>query len=288
MTGFVSDPLDKEPMHGRMVRHPDFASQWVPSRNIDVWLPPGYEEDRRRYAVIYMHDGQNLFDPRTSFIGVDWGVTEAMERLMAQRRVAGAIVVGIWNTPERVREYLPQKPIESSRGALVRARPMYGGPPLSDDYLRFVVEELKPYVDAHYRTLPDRQDTFIMGSSLGGLISIYALCERPEVFGGAGCLSIAWPAGGKPMIAYLRAALPLPGVHRVYFDRGTEALDASYASYQRQVDQVMRSAGYREGEDWVTHVFAGAEHSERAWRERVHIPLEFLLSPRTGRSAGPA
>jgi hypothetical protein len=90
------------------------------------------------------------------------------------------------------------------------------------------------------------------------------------------------------MITYLQATLPRPGAHRVYFDHGTDSLDASYASYQQQVDQVMRAAGYRQGEDWMTQVFPGAEHSERAWRERVHIPLEFLLSPRSGRSASPA
>jgi predicted alpha/beta superfamily hydrolase len=286
MTDQAPNLPDTAPLPGTLVRHPDFPSLRVASRNVDVWLPPGYEAGGRRFPVIYMHDGQNLFDPRTSFTGVDWGVAQAVERLMAQDRVQGAILVGVWNTPQRVPEYMPRKPFASSRWALATARHEQGELPLSDDYLRFLVEELKPYVDAYYRTRPGVEDTFIMGSSMGGLISIYAVCEYPEVFGGAGCLSTAWSVVRKPMIPYLRATLPRPGVHKVYFDRGTEALDASYASYQRQVDQVMREVGYREGEDWMTQVFAGADHSERAWRERVHIPLEFLLSPRPGRSAG--
>jgi predicted alpha/beta superfamily hydrolase len=285
MKDLLSSPQDTEALPGKLVRHPGFASQRVASRNVDVWLPPGYEAGDQRFPAIYMHDGQNLFDPKLSFIGVDWGVAQALERLMAQDRMQGAIVVGIWNTRRREQEYVPQKPIESSRAALARCQSRYGGPPLSDDYLRYLVEELKPYVDAHYRTLPERDCTFVMGSSMGGLISIYAVCEYPEVFGGAGCLSTAWPVVGKPMIAYLQATLPRPGVHKIYFDHGTEALDATYASHQRQVDQVMRAAGFRAGEDWVTQVFGGADHSERAWRERVHIPLEFLLSPRVGRSA---
>ena len=270
------------PPAGRLVHHPQFPSQWIASRNVDVWIPPGYEQGDRRFPVLYMHDGQNLFDAKTSYIGVDWGVAEALECLVAQGRVGGAIVVGIWCTDLRVREYLPQKPLESSKWALSRARSMYGGHPLSDGYLHFLVDELKPYVDAHYHTLSGRESTFIMGSSMGGLISIYALCEYPHVFCGAGCLSTHWPAGRKWMIAYLQEHLPVPGMHRIYLDHGTEALDASYASYQRQVDRVMAAAGYRQGKDWMTQVFAGAEHSERAWRQRVHIPLEFLLSPRTG------
>jgi hypothetical protein len=97
------------------------------------------------------------------------------------------------------------------------------------------------------------------------------------VFQGAGCLSTHWPAGEDILIAYLRKVLPRPGKHKIYFDYGTETLDASYEMYQKQADQVMRAAGYKEGQDWVTYKFAGAEHSERAWRERVHIPLAFLL-----------
>jgi predicted alpha/beta superfamily hydrolase len=109
-----------------------------------------------------MHDGQDLFDPQTSFIGVDWGIDEALGRLMTEQRVRAAIVVGLWNTPQRVREYLPQRPFARSTGARLRARLRLwrwarGGGPLSDHYLQFLIEEGKPFIDARYRTLPERE-----------------------------------------------------------------------------------------------------------------------------------
>lgn len=268
---------------GTLHRHADLASAFVEPRNVDVWLPPGYEaEPDRRYPVLYMHDGQNLFDPELAFGGVDWGLDEAVARLMQAGQIDGAIVVGIWNTgDDRWREYMPRKALAAA-GAVERFSQEAGGEPLSDRYLDFLVHELKPTVDEHYRTLPERESTFVMGSSMGGLASLYALCEYPHIFHGAGCLSTHWPALGNQglpgiVIDYLRRALPPPGAHRFYFDYGTETLDAEYEVYQVQADEVMRAAGYRQGVDWLTHKFEGAEHSERAWRERVHIPLLFLL-----------
>jgi pimeloyl-ACP methyl ester carboxylesterase len=112
---------------------------------------------------------------------------------------------------------------------------------------------------------------------MGGLVSLYALCEYPQVFAGAGCLSTHWPAVRGVIAAYLEHALPAAGAHKLYFDYGTRTLDARYEPYQVQVDQVLRAKGYQQGRDWLTLKFEGAEHGERAWRERVHIPLEFLL-----------
>lgn len=134
---------------------------------------------------------------------------------------------------------------------------------------------------------PGREDTFLMGSSKGALISLYALCEYPRLFGAAACLSTHWVAGDGVMIDYLRRAPPSPGMHRLYFDYGTETLEAAYEVWQRQVDQVMSAAGYRAGNDWVTKKFSGAEHSERAWRERLHIPLRFLLKSRSAGVGSP-
>lgn len=266
---------------GEIHRHADFASRYIPPRHVDVWCPPGYSSSPdARYPVLYMHDGQNLFDPALSYIGVDWGAHETIARLMSERRIPGAIVVGVWNTAERLREYMPQKPLNSPKAA--RFMPefiqCYGGLPISDAYLRFLVEELKPFVDQTYRTLPQRERTFIMGSSMGGLISLYALCEYPDVFAGAGCLSTHWPIGKSLLVAYAKSALPAPGRHRLYFDYGTETTDAGYEPYQRRVDALIRAAGYTEGKDWITRKFPGEEHSERAWRKRIHIPLEFLLA----------
>jgi enterochelin esterase-like enzyme len=112
---------------------------------------------------------------------------------------------------------------------------------------------------------------------MGALISAYAMAEYPETFGGAACISTHWPAGDGAVIDYLAKHLPAPGAHKFYFDYGTETLDASYEPFQQRMDAVMKSAGYTEGRDWVTQKFPGAEHSEKSWRQRVEVPLQFLL-----------
>jgi predicted alpha/beta superfamily hydrolase len=263
---------------GVLRRYHGFPSDYVAARNIDVWVPPEHEEaGHQHFPVMYMHDGQNLFDPQSSFIGVDWGIDEAMRDLIAAGRARGAIVVGIWNTPQRSQEYMPQRPIE-----LFRSRLAWRRPPLSDRYLKFLVRELKPFIDEHYRTLPEWENTFTMGSSMGGLISIYAVCEYPDRFGGAGCISTHWPATGGVVVDYLASALPEAAKHRLYFDYGTATVDALYEPYQKKVDQILISKGYTQGEDWITLKCEGAEHGERAWRERVHIPLKFLLDTKKG------
>ncbi|MGE0030464.1 MAG: alpha/beta hydrolase [Steroidobacteraceae bacterium] len=270
-------PTGEEPgfgVTGTVVRHEAFASREVEARNVDVWLPPGYDRDgSKRYAVIYMHDGQNLFDPATSYGGVDWAIDEILTGLIASGRARPAIVVGIWNAGQaRYAEYMPQRAVAAAANQRDRL--------ISDRYLKFIVAELKPFIDAHYRTRPGRDDTFIMGSSMGGLISAYAVSEYPEVFGGAACVSTHWPAEGGVAIDYLAANLPAPGVHRLYFDFGTATLDAGYEPYQQRMDWILRRRGYVAGEDWITRKFESAEHSEKAWRLRAGVPLQFLLRPR--------
>jgi predicted alpha/beta superfamily hydrolase len=148
---------------------------------------------------------------------------------------------------------------------------------LSDNYPRFIVEELKPFIDSTYRTKADRANTFILGSSMGALISAYAMSEYSKVFGGAGCLSTHCPILDGVVIDYLQRHLPDPQTHKFYFDFGTETLDAQYERYQMKMDAVMKTRGYQEGKNWITRKFPGAEHSERAWRKRVDVPLRFLL-----------
>ncbi len=265
---------------GSIQHYPDFPSRYTSVRHVDVWCPPGYTDaDEIRYPVLYMHDGQNLFDSALSYGGVDWSVHETITRLLQGRTIRAAIVVGVWNSAQRWRDYMPRRPLArpEARSLLRQFRREQGGGPLSDRYLRFLVRELKPWIDAHYRTLPDRPDTFVMGSSMGGLISLYALCEHPQVFGGAGCLSTHWPAGGDLLVDAMGAALPKAGMHKLYFDYGTATLDSNYEPYQKRMDVLGAAAGYTPGKDWLSCQFPGAEHSERAWRARVHIPLQFLL-----------
>ena len=273
---------------GTLIRYESFPSVYVEARTVDVWFPPFYKRaSHRRYPVLYMHDGQNLFDPSLSFSGIDWGVHEAVTRVMDEGMMDGAIIVGIWNRPKRIPEYMPQKPMERVRSKQVKDRFVntYGTFPISDNYLKFIVEELKPFIDERYRTLTGRAHTLIMGSSMGGLISLYALCEYPDVFGRAGCLSTSWTVGGRVMLPYLRRQIPDPLTHAVYFDYGVEAHIGAYESYQRKVDRLFRRAGYVKDSNWLTERFPGANHSEQAWRDRVDVPLRFLLSHRTPKPA---
>ena len=277
----MSDRIQLSDGTGHINRHADFASRYVAPRHVDIWCPYGVAApSATRYPVIYMHDGQNLFDPALSFIGVDWGMDEAMTRLIRDTGHPGAIVVGIWNSPLRWREYMPHKPLAtpSGRRLLPRFIEQAGGEPLSSEYLRFIVEELKPFIDQNYPTLSEPGHTLVMGSSMGGLISLYALIEYPDVFGGTGCLSTHWPIGDEFMVTFLGKSLPIAGQHRLYFDHGTETLDHDYEPYQRLMDNFVRASGYETGRDWLTRKFGGAEHSERAWRARISIPLAFLFN----------
>lgn len=273
-------PVQGAGVTGTVLRYAAMTSQSVAPRNVDVWLPPGYATDTdKRYPVVYMHDGQNLFDPATSYGGVDWAVDEVMTQLIADGKVRPAIVVGVWNTPKRLEEYMPRRPLDEGKVKLsvpgapdVKAEKI-----LSDNYLRFLVEELKPFIDANYRTLPGRADTVVMGSSMGGLISQYAMSKYPDVYGAAGCVSTHWPAGDGIALKDFEAHLPDPATHKYWFDYGTQTLDSQYEPFQLKADAILRKAGYVEGQNWITRKFEGAEHSEKSWRLRVNQPLEFLL-----------
>lgn len=262
---------------GALWRHAKFASAFADARNVDVWLPADYSKTAK-YAVVYMHDGQNLFNPGEAFGGVDWGVDETMTRLIAEKRIRPAIVVGIWNTPKRVIEYAPQKAYDlANRGNIATSPLAVPQKAESDEYLKFIVSELKPFIDTNYATAADRKNTFIMGSSMGGLISLYALSEYPKIFGGAGGVSTHFPLGAGVFLAYLNKHLPPAKNHKIYFDYGTETLDAQYEPYQLKADEIMRKKGYRQNVDWTTRKFPGEEHSEKSWRKRVDAPLTFFL-----------
>lgn len=287
--GQSSNPLPHV-ASGSIERIDLFPSEYVSPRNVDVWLPEGYSADKK-YAVLYMHDGQMLFDSTTTWNKQEWGVDEVMSRLIQEDSVRPAIVVGIWNSGDgRHADYFPQKPYESLSAAFRDSlRQALSGQPFpahirSDAYLKFIVKELKPYIDNHYSTLTDRDHTFTMGSSMGGLISMYAICEYPDIFGGAACMSTHWPGifttHNNPIpqafADYMRKNLPSPRTHRLYFDYGTKTLDAAYAPFQMKVDSVMRERGY-DGSNWETLKFEGHNHSERSWHKRLNRPLKFLL-----------
>lgn len=252
------------------------------NRRIDVWVPPQYQDEPgKSFPVLYMHDGQNLFQ-RRKFIKRTWGVAEHITELSLQGSIRPAIVVGLWHSSNRMGDYLPYKPIQSpqAQAELMEVSRKYHfkiGEQLSDTYLRWIVEHVKPFIDKHYRTQSTSENTFMMGSSMGGLISLYAITEYPQVFGGAGCLSTHWPITSHYMMTYLWESLPTAGSHKIYFDHGTEGLDKDYGPFQERVDEIMQAKGYRENIDWMSRVFPGEDHNETAWAKRLDIPLRFLL-----------
>ncbi len=291
---FIAFAQQPTPSSGRIVRVENFGSKYVPARNVDVWLPDNYSASKK-YAVLYMHDGQMLFDSSITWNKQEWGVDETLTQLMQQQKIRDCIVVGIWNGGKsRHPEYFPQKPFEAlskEDQKLVYNAYRSGGQSIfsglaisSDNYLKFLVEELKPFIDKTYSTKTDAANTFVAGSSMGGLISLYAICEYPNVFGGAACLSTHWPGllsmENNPVPAvffsYLKQQLPSAKQHRIYFDHGTETLDSMYASLQVQVDAIMKQKNYSHS-NWISRSWPGQDHSEKSWRSRLEVPVSFLL-----------
>jgi enterochelin esterase-like enzyme len=290
MTMAATQAQEVKVTSGKVVRFPNFKSQFVDARNVDVWLPDGYS-DKQQYAVLYMHDGQMLFDPETTWNKQSWEVDATAGQLIADKKTQPFIVVGIWNNNlKRHQEYFPRKAFESlddsqrkfvSDILLQQHKIDTELNPISDDYLKFLVTELKPFIDKTFATKADQSHTFIAGSSMGGLISMYAICEYPKVFGGAACLSTHWSGiyqlEDNPVpdafFAYLKKQLPSP---KLYFDCGDKTLDALYPTLQQKADLILESKGYTD-KNLMSKFFAGKDHSEAAWRERLDIPLQFLL-----------
>jgi enterochelin esterase-like enzyme len=291
----LGDSPPAPPPTGRFERFPGFASDRVGPRDVVVWLPPGYDGGGP-VDVLYMHDGRNLFDPGSGMGHGPWAVDVHLASLQAAGRVRPTLVVGVDHGPQRWRDYAPAAAVAELPPSLrERVEKNGGGAPWSDQYLEFLVQDLKPWIDARFRTRPGPESTTVMGSSMGGLISLYALCRHPTVFGAAGCLSTHWPlttapdillagpgpeldACARPFIDWLETHLPRAGGHRLYFDHGTVGLDALYAPYQARVDRLLVTRGYVSGKDARSDVYVGADHNEEAWRGRLATPLSFLLS----------
>ncbi|WEF33031.1 alpha/beta hydrolase-fold protein [Pseudoduganella chitinolytica] len=239
------------------VRSPQLGNE----RTLRVWLPPGYAANPgKRYPVLYMHDGQNLFDPKTAY-STEWHIDEVADRLAANGAMREIIVVGIDNTPDRVAEYTE----------CCDAR--WGGGKVAG-YAAFVVDTVKPLVDARYRTLPGREHTAVMGSSMGGLASV-AIAERyPQRFGMAGSLSGSFWWNNGTQIETAPARLPV----RFYLDAGT-AMDG--VEFSRAYRSALLARGYRDGRDLLYHEDVGGIHNERDWASRVHRALTWFF-PATG------
>lgn len=271
---------------GRLERIERFASRHVDPRPVDIWLPASYD-GHKPHAVLLMHDGQMLFDPLTTWNQQAWEFDRMAAPLLARGELRDFIVVGPWNNgQQRFAEYFPERWLDFIHDAptrqLIATRAMQG-PPRADAYLRFLVDELLPAVRARYATLSGPDHTALMGSSMGGLISWYGLCEHPQVFGGAAGLSTHWIGGHEhneaipaAAVAYLQRRLPPPGSRRLYTDRGSTELDAQYERAHARIAALLHERGHGEPHTLV-RVFEGTGHNEGAWRDRLPVPLRFLL-----------
>lgn len=253
----------------------------VQPRNVVVWLPPGYADAAhadRRYPVLYMHDGQNVLDPSTAFLGREWHVDEVAERLVREGRIPPVIIVGVWNTPDRVADYTPDQDLELARG---EGKPQGRGG-RGRSYLRWIVDELKPMIDAAYRTRPDRESTAIMGSSLGGIISLAAAEHHADTFGRVAAVSPSlWWNGGE-VIERWKARIP--AVDRLWIcmgDRERPGLDDALRRFEAAVGPVPGGLGRR----LHAEVVPGGTHDEPSWSARLDRILIFLLAERDWQEA---
>ncbi|HEX8919882.1 MAG TPA: alpha/beta hydrolase-fold protein [Pyrinomonadaceae bacterium] len=266
----TSAQQEQHTLTGQFRTHRNFHSRFLPGdRDILVYLPPGYEMNKRqRYPVLYLHDGQNLFDGATSFIkGAEWQVDETAQRLIAAHAIRPLIIVGIYNSGrDRIDEYTPT--------ADARRR---GGK--ADLYGRLLVEELKPLIDAEYRTLKDAKDTGLGGSSLGGLVSLHLALKYPKVFGRVAAVSPSVWWDNKTILREVEALKKHPGL-RIWLDIGTkEGGDEAeeHRSNARQLRDALLAKGWKENSDLKYYEAEGAEHNERAWAQRVEPMLRFLF-----------
>lgn len=248
--------------------HKAFASQLVAPRDVQVYLPPGYEREKgRRYPVLYLHDGQNVFDGAEA--GMEWQVDETAQALLEAHRLAPVIVVAVSNSDERTADYTPTA-IERKRpdGTAVQA----GGK--AGLYGRFLIEELKPFIDRTYRTRKDAANTAVGGASLGGLVSLWLAIEHPDVFGAALAVSpSAWWDG--ELLARKVAALPKKLPLKVWVDIGSLE-DADDIAAVRRLRDALEAKGWKPGADLAYVEQEGGQHDEISWASRVEGMLVFL------------
>lgn len=281
-----AEPLQK-PCSGSVDRHYIYSPELSDTITVDVWLPETYSAGREvPYPVIYMHDGQNLFDADVTWNHQSWEMDSVATALIDAGMIKAPVIVGVHSKSQsRLGDLMPQKAfymIDNLPDTVT-----YGGHAIDvkgDAYAHFVARTLKGQLDSIYNLSALPEETIVMGSSMGGLMSIYMICEYPETFGGAGCLSTHWPGdpmSGWPltpaMLKYLDSNLPPASNHKLYFDHGTADIDAYYGPGQTAVLELVREKGYTDGVNLEFFFDSGAGHQEKYWAKRVYRPLEFLL-----------
>ncbi len=243
---------------GTVKYYRNFSGQGIKPRDIVIWLPPNYEKEKtKRYPVLYMHDGENIFDPNTSTFGIDWGLDETADSLIKAKKIQDIIIVGIYNTVNRSAEYA-----ETDTGRL---------------YMKFIVNKLKPFIDKNYRTKPDKINTATGGSSLGGLISFMLVWEYPNIFSKAACIS---PAFYIENIDYLDNVKDYNGLKKnikIYMDIGSIGLEQKLQPGIDSMIQLLKQKNLLVGKDLMFYKDKNAQHSEYYWGKRSWRFLEFLF-----------
>ena len=281
---------------GEVYRVDDFPSAYVANRTVDIWVPDNYSSDKK-YAVIYMHDGGSLFGKKIDKTawGSKWKADEVATKLLDDNKVKEFIIVGIYNTGKtRWNEYYPSKSIayldENFKDSLFIQNENNYANLIADNYLKFIVKELKPYIDNTFSVYKNAKNTYIAGSSMGGLISMYAIFEYPDIFSRAACISTHW-LGVRPnkngvfdkrvplsIFDYMKDNIPDPNNHRLWFDYGNAAgdLDSYYVEYAGYVDTIFKNNGY-DATNFKNILFNGEKHSGKSWNKRLDQIFEFLL-----------
>ena len=255
---------------GKLCTIPGWKSKFLAERQITIYTPDGYDEGDARYPVLYLHDGQNLFEEHRAFVpGEIWHVQSTVDAMIEAGEIEPLIIVGIDHAgPQRIDEYTPTVDLRTKRGGLAKA------------YGRLIIEELKPWIDHEFRTQSDACHTAMGGSSLGGLVSLYLGFRAPHVFGRLAIMSPSIWWDRQMMLRRLRA-----NIHRrrarLWLDTGTRE-GRAYAQtvlQTRQLRDELVARGWRQGEDLFYFEDAGATHSERAWAHRLPMALKFLFPP---------
>ncbi|OHX63848.1 hypothetical protein NH26_19745 [Flammeovirga pacifica] len=254
------------------------ASKYIPEREVRVWLPKHYNGEDS-FGVLYMHDGQKVFIDDWAPWGKGWHVAQSMDSLYQLNQIDNYIIVAVDCTDERRKEYAASKPNPTLDSCAVGDKKSYIGSPIGDQYLQFLVKELKPFIDKNYKVYTDQKHTFIGGSSMGGVISMFGICEYPKVFHGAMCFSTHWPFDEGAFIdQYLGKHLPKAKNHLIYMDRGDQTLDQYYPPYQNKVDAIFDQSKYQKGVNYKTEVYPGHAHFEPYWRTRFPDVAKWMLS----------
>lgn len=260
-------PAPEHTLTGDIRTHEGFRSRFLEhDRTVTVYLPPGYEADHaRRYPVLYLHDGQNIFDRATS-VGEEWHVDETAQEMIEAGKMAPVIVVGIWNTGvHRIDEYAPT------------LREDKGGGGKADDYGKMLVQELKPFIDQTYRTLPGAGNTAMGGSSLGGLVTMHVGLRYPTVFSRLAVLSPSVWWDDRVILKEVEA-LPTKLPVRIWLDAGDREGEDVIAD-ARALRDALVAKGWAEGQDLAYLEAQGGEHNEASWAARIGAVLAYLFPP---------